>query len=57
MAEEFPQKDEVGDVIDYLEEDTEIPTQRYALVSFLSPEKVIRQKDRFFNEKFIQWLE
>ena len=47
MAEEFPQKDEVGDVIDYLEEDTEIPTQRYALVSFLSPEKVIQQKDRF----------
>lgn len=57
MAEEFPPKDEAGDVIDYLEEDTEIPTQRYALVSFISPEKVIKQKDRFYNEKFIQWLE
>jgi hypothetical protein len=40
-----------------LEEDSEIPTQRYGIVSFLSPEKVIKQKNDFFNEKFVQWLE
>jgi hypothetical protein len=50
-------KDETGQLIDYLEEDSEIPTQRYAIVSFLSPEKVIKQKNDFFNEHFIKWLD
>lgn len=49
--------DENGAPIDFLEEDPEVPTQRYAIISFLSPEKVIKQKDRWMNEKFIQWLE
>jgi len=55
--EEMPAKDEMGDVIDYLEEDPEIPTQRYAIISFLSPEKVIQQKEKFYVRKFIEWLE
>jgi len=50
-------KDFEGKVIDYLEEDPEIPTQRYAIMSFISPERVIKQKTEFFNEKFIEWLE
>jgi hypothetical protein len=49
--------DEAGDRIDYLEEDPEVPTQRYAIISFLSPEKVIKQKAEFMNEKFVEWLE
>jgi len=53
----MPAKDEMGDVIDYLEEDPEIPTQRYAIISFLSPEKVIQQKEKFYVRKFIEWLE
>jgi hypothetical protein len=57
MPEVLDVKDENGQIIDYLEEDSEIPTQRYGIVSFLSPEKVIKQKNDFFNEKFIQWLE
>jgi hypothetical protein len=57
MPEMLDVKDENGQIIDYLEEDSEIPTQRYGIVSFLSPEKVIKQKNDFFNEKFIQWLE
>lgn len=55
--EELPKLDEDNKVIDYLDEDAEIPTQRYGIVSFLSPEKIIKQKSEFYNEKFVQWLE
>jgi hypothetical protein len=55
--EELPKKDEIGEVIDYLDEDPEIPTQRYCIISFLSPEKVIKQKAEFYNAKFVEWLD
>jgi hypothetical protein len=55
--ETLPKTEEDGTVIDYLEEDPEIPTQRYSIVSFISPEKVIKQKNEFMNEKFVEWLE
>lgn len=55
--EEMPKIDDAGDVIDYLEEDAEIPTQRYAIISFISPERVIQQKEKYFVEKFVEWLE
>ena len=51
----LPTHEETGEAIDYLEEDPELPNQRYVVVSFISPEKVIRQKDNFFFEKFLQW--
>ena len=54
--ETLPKMDENGP-IDYLDEDPEIPTQRYAIVSFISPEKVIKQKNEFYNEKFLEWLD
>jgi hypothetical protein len=54
--EVLPTTDDDGP-IDYLEEDPEIPTQRYGVVSFISPEKVIKQKAEFMNEKFVEWLE
>ncbi len=55
--EELPKVDDDGSVVDYLEEDTEIPTQRYGIISFLSPERVIKQKEQYYAEKFIEWLE
>jgi len=55
--ETLPIKEDDGTTIDYLEEDPEIPTQRYGIVSFISPEKVIKQKAEFMNEKFVEWLE
>ena len=55
--EELPKFEDDGSVIDYLEEDTEIPTQRYSIISFISPEKVITQKAQFMNEKFVEWLD
>jgi len=55
--ESLPKYDEDSKVIDYLEEDPEIPTQRYCIMSFISPEKVIKRKQDFYNERFIQWLE
>jgi hypothetical protein len=54
--EELPKIDENGPV-DYLDEDPEVPTQRYCIISFLSPEKVIKQRAEFFNEKFVEWLD
>jgi hypothetical protein len=41
-------------VEDFLDEDTEIPGQRYVLLSFLSPENVLDKKELFFFEKFLQ---
>ena len=39
---------------DFLDEDTEIPSQRFALLSFLSPEKVLARKDLFMFERFLK---
>lgn len=41
-------------VEDFLDEDVEIPAQRYVLLSFLSPEKVLEKKDQFFFKKFLE---
>jgi hypothetical protein len=38
---------------DYLDEDPEIGSQKIVLLSFLSPEKVLANKDIFFFKKFI----
>jgi hypothetical protein len=45
---------------DFLEEDSEISSQKYVLLSFLSPENVLAKKELFFFERFlkdyeIQW--
>lgn len=56
-VESFPKKEDDGSTIDYLDEDPEIPTQRYCVISFLSPEKVIKQKAEFFNEKFVEFMD
>ena len=39
---------------DFLEEDAEIPSQRFVLLSFLSPEAVLERKDQFFFERFLK---
>ena len=53
---ELPKMDESGP-IDYLDEDPEIPTQKYCVVSFISPEKIIKQKQEFMFEKFVAWMD
>lgn len=45
---------------EFLDDDNEIPGQRFCLLSFLSPEKVLASKDQFFFKRFldsyeIQW--
>jgi hypothetical protein len=42
---------------DFLEEDAEIPGQKFCLLSFLSPEKVLANKNLFFFEKFLDTYE
>ena len=49
--------EEDGQIVDYLDEDPELPNQRYCIVSFISPEKVIAKKQDFFFQKFIQWMD
>jgi hypothetical protein len=39
---------------DFLEEDTEIPGQKFCLLSFLSPEKVIADKNLYMFGKFLK---
>ena len=53
---ELPKRDESGP-IDYLDEDPEVPTQKYCIVSFISPEKVIKNKEEFYFEKFVEWMD
>ncbi len=50
-------KNEPTVVEDFLDEDTEIPGQRYVLLSFISPEKVLDKKDIFFFKKFLETYE
>ena len=52
----LPTRDDDGE-IDYLDEDPELPNQRYCIVSFISPEKVIAQKNDYYFSKFIQWMD
>jgi len=40
--------------IDLLEEDKPISGQKFACLSFMSPEKIIKDKNRFFFEKFLK---
>jgi len=42
---------------DFLTEDVEIPGQKFCLLSFLSPEKVLANKDVFFFSKFLESFE
>ena len=53
----LPKTEDDGSRIDYLDEDPEIPTQKYCIISFLSPEKVIKQKNEFMFERFVEWMD
>lgn len=48
MAEKYTERE------DFLEEDNEIPGQKYVLLSFLSPEKVLASKESFFFGNFVK---
>jgi hypothetical protein len=39
---------------DFLDEDVEIPGQKFVLLSFLSPEKVLANKDSFLFSRFVK---
>lgn len=42
---------------DFLNEDADVPGQKFCLLSFLSPEKVLAKKDLFFLDKFLKSFE
>jgi len=41
---------------DFLEVDSKIPGQNYACLSFVSPEKVLKQKEIFYVTKFLNYI-
>ena len=41
---------------DFLEVDSKIPGQNYVCLSFVSPEKLLKQKELFFATKFLDYL-
>jgi len=43
--------------IDLLEEDKPIANQKFACVSFVSPEKILKKKEEFYFEKFLKGWE
>jgi hypothetical protein len=45
-----------GQVEDHLEVDAPIPGQQYVCLSFVSPEKVLPQKDAYFRTEFWKYL-
>lgn len=48
MAEEIKE--------DFLEIDPKIPGQNYVCLSFVSPEKILKQKEIFFMTKFLEYI-
>jgi hypothetical protein len=44
----------MSDKIDFLNTDTAIPGQNYCCLSFVSPEKVIKNKETFFMKEFLK---
>lgn len=42
------------DYVDLCEEDAQIPSQRFVCISFISPEKVLKQREQYIFEKFVQ---
>jgi len=53
----LPKHEDDGSVVDYLDEDPEVPTQKYCIVSFLSPEKIVKQKQEFMFEEFVKFMD
>ncbi|MFK5165197.1 hypothetical protein, partial [Propionibacterium freudenreichii] len=40
--------------VDVLEEDKQIAGQKFVCISFISPEKIVKQKEIFFFEEFLK---
>lgn len=57
QRETLPKYEDDGQVVDYLDEDPEVPTQKYCVVSFISPEKTVKQKQEFMFEEFIKFMD
>ena len=41
-------------LVDLLHEDSPLPGQKFACVSFVSPEKILKNKELFYFEKFLK---
>jgi hypothetical protein len=41
---------------DFLEVDPKIPGQNYVCLSFVSPEKILKQKEVFISSKFLDYI-
>lgn len=46
-----------SDYVDLCEEDATIPSQKFVCISFISPEKVLKQREQYIFERFVQQWE
>ena len=57
MSKEDIKKDIKKDIVeDFLEVDQNIPGQNFVCMSFVSPEKFLKEKEVFFNAKFLEYI-
>ena len=45
------------DYVDLCEEDATIPSQKFVCISFISPEKILKQREQYIFEKYVQQWE
>ena len=50
----FAQEEEINE--DFLEVDPKIPGQNFVCLSFVSPDKVLKQKEMYYTTKFLEHL-
>ena len=53
----LPDGNENPKYIDLLEEDKPISGQKFVCLSFLSPEKILKNKNIFYFEKFLKYFD
>lgn len=57
VAQQQQQSKQVKKVSIALDEDKEIPSQKFACISFLSPENILKKKEIFYFERFLKHWE
>jgi hypothetical protein len=57
QKKKLPNGSKNPDYVDLCEEDPTIPSQKFVCISFISPEKVLKQREQYLFEKFVQQWE
>ena len=55
--QKLPNGEENPKYIDLLDEDKPISGQKFACISFVSPENILEDKNRFFFQEFLKYFD